>query len=166
VAPPTPADTTAAWQLLKSFTLQEFKGLARPLIATADQRSKLRQALLTAYSQPYIPDGWNPAISKTPDVLLGIMASDSRLAVRALRDWCQALGLPYAVPDSRVAGVDSIAAVQGSVYIKYNSTTQQSYLTLYQGRDRGVLVQLGQAQLGHFPLGFFDEQMSSPPPAM
>jgi hypothetical protein len=122
--------------------------------------------LLKAYSQPYIPDGWNPAVSKTPEVLLGFIASEPRLAIRALRDWCQALGLPYVLPDCRVAGASSVADVQGNAYIKYNAATQQCYLTLYKGRDRGVLIQLGQAQLGHFPLGFFDEQMSSPPPAI
>jgi hypothetical protein len=30
-------------------------------------------------------------------VLLGVMASDVRLAVRSLRDYCQALGLPFKV---------------------------------------------------------------------
>ena len=43
---------------------------------------------------------------------------------------------------------------------------QVCYLTLYQGRDRGVLVQLGALQLGHFPLGFFDEARANPPPPM
>lgn len=41
---------------------------------------------------------------------------------------------------------------------------QVCYVSQYTGRDRGVLVQLGQLQFGHFPLGFFDEAMSKPPP--
>jgi hypothetical protein len=32
-------------------------------------------------------------------------------------------------------------------------------MTGYSGRDRGVLLQLGQQQLGHFPLGLFDESV-------
>jgi hypothetical protein len=36
----------------------------------------------------------------------------------------------------------------------------------YQGRDRGVLVQLAALQLGHFPLGFWDEARANPPPPM
>jgi hypothetical protein len=40
------------------------------------------------------------------------------------------------------------------------------YLSPYQGRDRGVLLQLGGLQLGHFPLGLFDEAQASPPPPL
>lgn len=43
-------------------------------------------------------------------------------------------------------------------------SSQVCYVSRYDGKDRGVLVQLGQLQLGHFPLGFFDEAMSKPPP--
>ena len=43
---------------------------------------------------------------------------------------------------------------------------QVCYVILYQGRDRGVLVQLGTQQLGHFPLGMHDEAMSKPPPQL
>lgn len=42
---------------------------------------------------------------------------------------------------------------------------QLCYVSRYDGRDRGVLLQLGQVQLGHFPLGFFDEDMAKPPPS-
>ena len=44
---------------------------------------------------------------------------------------------------------------------------QVCYLSQYKGGERGVLIQLGQGpMLGHFPLGFFDEAMSNPAPAM
>ena len=43
---------------------------------------------------------------------------------------------------------------------------QGCQLSRYYGRDRGVLLQLGQQQLGHFPLGLFDEAMANPPPQM
>eukprot|EP00877_Chromochloris_zofingiensis_P015163 jgi/Chrzof1/9900/Cz04g20050.t1 len=117
-----------------------------------------------AYSSPSIDAGWNPASNK--DVLLGVVASDVRLGLRALRDWCQALQLPYVHPDCKVTGAASLSAVQGAVYIKYNSNTKVCYLSQYRGRDRGVLVQLGQKQLGHFPLGLFDEHRSQPPPVV
>jgi len=44
---------------------------------------------------------------KQPDVIVGIVASDARMAVRALRDWCAALGLPYVPPDVRLGGRDA-----------------------------------------------------------
>lgn len=142
-------------------------------------------------------------------MLLGVMASDVRLAVRALRDYCQALGLPFKVsdaaceplpvvspdlglkgcllaaihsltifdlpshaptpnavqmPESRVPEVAAAPAITGPVYVKFNSVSGLCYASRYEGRDRGVLVQLGQQQLGHFPLGLHDEQMLQPPP--
>ncbi len=33
-------------------------------------------------------------------------------------------------------------------------------------RDRGVLLQLGQEQVGHLPLGLFDDTLSKPAPAL
>jgi hypothetical protein len=33
---------------------------------------------------------------------MGVCASDSRLGLRALRDWCQALQLEYVMPDCKV----------------------------------------------------------------
>ena len=37
-------------------------------------------------------------------LLMGIMASDVRLALRGFRDWCEALGLEYVIPENRVRG--------------------------------------------------------------
>lgn len=54
-----------------------------------------------AAAAPHAPAGWNPeaaaSSSAAPEVLLGVVASDVRLAVRSLRDYCQALGLPFQV---------------------------------------------------------------------
>jgi hypothetical protein len=52
------------------------------------------------YSQPCVEEHWSS--EPPPDVLMGVVASDSRLGVRALRDWCQALGLPCLQPENRV----------------------------------------------------------------
>jgi hypothetical protein len=54
------------------------------------------------YSQPCVEENWS--CEQPPDVLMGVVASDSRLGVRALRDWCEALGLPYLQPENRVSG--------------------------------------------------------------
>ena len=164
-------------------------------------------------------DGGSSGSGRVPEVLLGVLASDVRLAVRSLRDYCEALGLPLLVsgglrrrrrwhachtcvhtpsppppppttththphappcpapstsphpphprlqaPESRVPGVAAAPAIVGAVYVKYNSATALCYCTRYEGRDRGVLVQLGRCQLGHLPLGLHDEAMARPPP--
>jgi hypothetical protein len=194
---------SAAWQLLKDFTLKQFRGTAGPMVATKAARDQLRAAFLQVYGSPHPPLNWvSPGDT---GVLLGIMASEARLAVRALRDWCQVLDMPFVLPyvnsstsssssssSSSVGGgaaadatsseattttrsssdsgsspgssSSSLAAVRGPVYLKYNSKTGQCYVSPYRGNDRGVLVQLGQAQLGHFPLGLWDEGMTQPPP--
>ena len=103
-APSQPMAPDAAWDLLMEFTKKEAAGLAQPLLATAAARQRLRDALLTAAASPRPAASLNPAASPAPEVLLGVVASDVRLAMRALRDYCEALGLPFQVPESRVSG--------------------------------------------------------------
>ncbi|GIL91178.1 hypothetical protein Vretimale_18822 [Volvox reticuliferus] len=158
------AQREAAWELLKDFTLKEFRGAAQePYLSSPAKRQRLREALKIAFSGPYPPAGWMGP-SDDSEVLLGVVASDVKFAARAYRDWCEELGLPLVMPNSRVDGVSSAMQLRGGVYLKYNSKTQLCYVSRYDGRDRGVLLQLGQLQLGHFPLGFFDEGMTKPPP--
>lgn len=158
-------ETERQWSMLKDFTRKQFRGMADVYVANKEQRGLLRDALMTVYSTPNVGSAWNPT---APDVmvLMGIMASDVRLAVRGLRDWCDALGLEYVAPEVKVPGASSLAEVQGNVYIKYNSKSKVCYISPYLGKERGVLVQLGQEQLGHFPLGMWDESQSRPPPNM
>lgn len=77
--------------------------------------------------------------------------------------------------------------MSGPVYIKYNSVSevgsagmfarvsevssvfnlefvQKCYVTAYQGPDRGALINIGEVQLGHFPLGLWDEEQFVPAP--
>ncbi len=136
-------------------------------------------------------EGWDPSI-QPPEILLGILSSDIRLAVRALRDWANALHVPFVIPTSRVSctnsschttlhaqlakckdsallqveGASVITSLRGSVYIKYNAVSQQCYATQYSGKDRGVLVTFGGSLVGHLPLGLFDESMQQAPPSL
>lgn len=59
--------------------------------------------LQVAVSHPAPAEGWDPSL-QPPEILLGILSSDIRLAVRALRDWTNALHLPFVIPKSRVRG--------------------------------------------------------------
>lgn len=61
----------------------------------------LLAVLQLAYHNPNSEESWNPGLGR--EVLLGIVASELRLAVRALRDWCAALELNYVQPDCKVA---------------------------------------------------------------
>lgn len=133
-------------------------------LSSAAKRQRLRDALQVVFRHPSVAAGWLGAASPDAEVLLGVVASDIKFAARAYRDWCDGLQLPLTVPSSRVDGCQNVKDIRGGVYLKYNSKTQVCYVSRYDGKDRGVLVQLGQLQLGHFPLGFFDEAMSKPPP--
>lgn len=54
-----------------------------------------------AVSNPAPSEAWDPT-NNPPEILLGILSSDIRLAVRALRDWTNALSVPFVTPKSRV----------------------------------------------------------------
>lgn len=54
----------------------------------------------------------------------------------------------------------------GPVYLKLNAAARTCRASRYAGSDRGVLVQLGACQVGHLPLGLFDEAMAAPPPQL
>lgn len=55
----------------------------------------------------------------------------------------------------QVPGIVAVPAIQGPVYVKYNAASLTSYVSSYDGRDRGVLITFGQIQVGHLPLGLF-----------
>jgi hypothetical protein len=158
-----------SWKLLVDFTTKEARGFATPMLSSSETRQALRQALLTVASAPWPPANWTPgrhADANASGVLLGVIASDVRLAVRSLRDYCEALGVPFVAPESRIANVTALPQVTGPVYIKYNSKSGVCYVSRYDGRDRGVLVQFGSMQIGHLPLGLLDEPKAKPPPAL
>ncbi|KAL4529992.1 hypothetical protein Ndes2437B_g08479 [Nannochloris sp. 'desiccata'] len=142
-----------AWNLLQEFTRKEARSLAQPMLSSCEKRRALRNALLLAAAHPWPPAGY----SLESEILLGVLASDIRLGVRSLRDYCAALGLEFILPTSRINNSPTLPSIQTSVYIKYNSKSGLCYVTAYEGKDRGVLVQLGGDQFGHLPLGIWDE---------
>lgn len=134
-----------AWELLEEYTAKDFQGLAHDMRGTKPQRDKLRDALRTVLSQRNLERGWEP---EQPQVLLGILCSDVRLGIRALRDWSSATGIQFVVPTSQVTPAYGMKAdkllesrlsvgdaflqvsgvpvprICGPVYIKFNSNTQ------------------------------------------
>jgi hypothetical protein len=69
------------------------------MTATSEQRDQLRLALQSIRDHAAPDVAWDPA---APDLLIGILASDVRLAIRALRDWTQAMRVAFVMPESRV----------------------------------------------------------------
>lgn len=60
----------------------------------------------------------------------------------------------------------SLPAIPGPVYIKYSAVAKSAYATAYKGNDRGVLLTFGQEQVGHLPLGLFDEDKQAAAPML
>ena len=89
-----------AWKLLTEYNKRDVRGGAHALSDSAEKRAKLREALLLVARHPWAPSEWDPRTSR--DVLMGILASDVRLAVRALRDWSHALQVDFVPPVSKV----------------------------------------------------------------
>lgn len=90
-----------AWDLLREFTKAEVKEAAASYLDSPSERRRLRAALETVAKRPLPAQGWDPAATEK-ELLLGVLASDVRLAVRALRDWTDALHVPFVAPASRV----------------------------------------------------------------
>jgi hypothetical protein len=90
-----------AWAFLYDFNKQDAAGLGRPYTSTPQAREKLRRAVLTV-AHNSLPDvGWNVEEGHK-ELLIGVLGSDIRLAVRALRDWARALNVAFVQPESRV----------------------------------------------------------------
>ena len=117
--------TQEAWSLLKQLTKDDMRQNAAQYTATSQSRDLLRQAIqvcnfacmdsfwvnfckqdtvnlqiVASNSAP--SEGWDPSV-QPPQILVGVLSSDIRLAVRALRDWTSALHIPFVVPKSRVS---------------------------------------------------------------
>lgn len=163
---PDSRDTTSPdpFQFLTEFTKAEFKGTAASTyLATKASRDKLRQAFYAAIETSDESIAWKGP-SQSP-VLLGVLSSDIRLALRSLRDYTEALGVTYIVPEyvGRDGTVDTsvaLPALRGPVYVRYRALPDaqpQCTVTPYQDKDRGVLVNFGTLQVGHLPLGLLDE---------
>ena len=50
-------------------------------------------------------------------LLMGIMASDVRLALRGFRDWCDALGVEFVLPENRVGSLDVLVCLFGQCMV-------------------------------------------------
>ena len=88
-----------AWALLRDFNKHDVRGTSSAMTADRQQRRSLKDALLCIRRHAAPDVAWDPA---DPDLLLGILATDIRLGVRALRDWTQAMEVTFTLPDSRV----------------------------------------------------------------
>lgn len=155
-----PGPSGSCWDLLEDYTRLEFRQTAGAYTNSQESRARLRKAFLEAVITKNDAINWHPGSSP---VLLGVLSSDVRLALRSLRDFTAAFGTKYTVPD--VTGtVVPLPQIRGPVYIRYRSidTTVQCTLTPYSGNDRGVLVSFGTMQIGHLPLGLLDEGMTVP----
>lgn len=61
----------------------------------------MRNGMQVAATHAWPEAGWDPAARPSP-LMLGVLSGNVRLAVRALRDYAQALGFEFAIPQSRV----------------------------------------------------------------
>lgn len=88
--------------------------------------------------------------------MLGVCASSQTEGFIALQNYLKGLGY------EEVIDVNSVAPIEGSVYIKFNTMKKSYYIDSYIGTYRGVLVscQCGfedgvNETYGHFPLDLF-----------
>ncbi len=93
--------------------------------------------------------------------MLGICAADAPAGIAALKAWTGALGLPRRL----LHGLDTQGvpvALEGPVFIKYNSASGDAFASGYGGDARGVLFTPGLPdgafrQYGYLPLAMFEQ---------
>ncbi|NJO41175.1 MAG: DUF1824 family protein [Cyanobacteria bacterium CRU_2_1] len=107
---------------------------------TASEREQLRQALqIVANHSDY--------------QMLGVCADTVAEGVQALKTYAEALGYTIDL---------NLEAIEGAVYIKFNSKSGSCYVKPYTGQHRGVLVSCQSddasglnEMYGHLPLDLF-----------
>jgi Domain of unknown function (DUF1824) len=89
--------------------------------------------------------------------ILGICAQNAAEGLQALNEYSQALG--YEPPRD-------LESIEGSVYIKFNPNIGLRYMSVYEGKERGVLVSCQSPNsdginemYGHLPLNLFVIEM-------
>lgn len=144
-----------------SLTLSEAKTILKQYSSVKDV-SGSKQVLTIAQSfgnkeSPYSLDRLRQALElvarHSEYQILGICAQSAEEGLKALREYCQALG--YEPPRD-------LDAISGSIYIKFNPNIGLRYISAYEGTERGVLVSCqspnsdGVNELyGHLPLDLF-----------
>lgn len=136
----------AAWEILEEFNKNDVKGFQQPSLQSPDGMFALGASVVAAVQACRAHDGCLP--------LLGICATDTKEALTALQQWTTALSCDFFMPQVLDSKHD-LNTLPGPVYIKYNPQAKVSYLQAYTGNFRGVIVQIGQKQVGHLPLSLF-----------
>eukprot|EP00250_Pteridium_aquilinum_P006670 c16538_g1_i2 orf=748-1350(-) len=136
----------AAWEILEEFDKNDVKGLQQPSLESPDGVFALGASVVAAVNALRAQEGCLP--------LLGICASSCKEALTALQQWTTALSCDFYMPQVLDSKHD-LSTLPGPVYIKYNPQAKASYLQAYTGKFRGVIVQIGQKQVGHLPLSLF-----------
>jgi hypothetical protein len=126
-----------ALQILKAYS-----GIQIKIPASAEEKSQLREALIS------ITDLCESEI-------LGICADSLDQGYQSLKSYLQGMG--YQNPQTNPGPLDT----GGAVYLKYNIQKDSFYIDAYTGSYRGVLVACQsdneelQGTYGHFPLDLF-----------
>ncbi|KAH7443746.1 hypothetical protein KP509_02G049200 [Ceratopteris richardii] len=136
----------AAWEILDEFNRNDVKGLEQPSLETPDGVFALGASVLAAIEASRTQDGCLP--------LLGICADNCKEALATLQRWTKALNCDFCMPQV-IDSKHDLNSIPGPVYVKYNAHAKVSYLQPYAGKFRGVIVQIGQKQVGHLPLYLF-----------
>lgn len=127
-----------AQKILKKFSCTDVVA-----VESDSEKALLRDALL--------------AIANLADYLnLGICAYSAEEAFEALENYLK--GLEIEIPLDR----SNIPAIEGPIYLKFNTNKQSYYLDSYTGKYRGVLVSCQSSvnddmsgTYGHLPLDLF-----------
>ena len=175
-APSQPLTLTETWDILDAFSARSFRRASQPLLENDAGRALLRAALVAAVQEQLrmgsISSAPQQQEHQQPPVMFGVCASSGGAARFALErythfvlDACaditssssfsSALRQYTSEPELRlIDNVTSVAEYMAPTFIKF-APGLHYYATPLPGQDRGVIMQIGDRQCSHLPLGLF-----------
>ena len=164
------------WNVLDDFSKRNFYGEDQDILKTEEGRAQLRKAILDAIDHEinmkfgsYKGHQKNGPLAESDcaaAIMFGVCASNGQVALFALSKYVDAvneycygqrmkkLELNDADIDMRVYPPGKVEEVRNPCFLKY-APGQHFYLANHQGNDRGVILQIGDKQCSHLPLGLF-----------
>jgi Domain of unknown function (DUF1824) len=143
-----------AKKLLKQYSLASDSLLTKGATMQMEPRSKDE----SLYSVDRLRHAVELVARHSEYQILGICAQNAEEGLQALNEYSQALG--YEPPQD-------LESIEGSVYIKFNPNIGLRYMSVYEGKERGVLVSCQSPNseginemYGHLPIDLFKRNNS------
>lgn len=176
VTPSRALTPTETWEILDAFSARSFRRAPQLLLENDTGRALLRSALVAAVQEQLRTGSVSSAPQQQeqeqPPVMFGVCASSGGAARFALERYTQfvmdacadiapsssfSCSLQQCTSEPELRLIDNVTSVTqytSPTFIKF-APGLHYYATPLPGQDRGVIMQIGDRQCSHLPLGLF-----------